>query len=200
MEANQNETCPSQYEPIYKQWQNPQSMLAALDAAQAIIEFDVDGNIVDANENFLATTGYQLEEIVGQHHRMFCEPDYADSPEYERFWETLRTGEHLTGVYMRLAKDGSDVWINASYNPIFSDGEIIGVVKFATDVTEQKRRDADYESKVKAIDGAQAVIEFDLTGHIITANQNFLAATGYTLKEIRGKHHRIFCEPAYAKS
>ncbi len=182
------------------QWKNPQSMIAALDRVQAIIEFDTSGNVLAANENFLQTVGYQQAEIVGQHHRLFCEPEYAESKAYAAFWETLASGEHVAGVFKRLAKNGSEVWINASYNPVIEDGQIVGFIKYATDVTEQKRRDADYESKVQAIDGAQAMIEFEPDGTIVRANQNFLAATGYTLDEIQGQHHRMFCEDSYAES
>lgn len=183
-----------------ERWENPKSMLAALDSAQAIIEFTLDGNVVNANDNFLATLGYTLDEIQGKHHKMFCDQQYANSTEYKRFWKSLGNGESFAGVFKRIAKDGSQVWINASYNPVYDKDKLIGVVKYATDVTEQKSRDAEYESKVQAIDGAQAVIEFDLTGHIVTANDNFLSVTGYSLDEIQGKHHRMFCEADYAKS
>lgn len=177
------------------------SVLAALDAAQATIQFDLSGHVVTANANFCLAVGYELDEIVGQHHRMFCETEYASSPEYADFWSDLAKGERKADVFKRLTKDGSEIWINASYNPIHNaDGELVGVVKFATDVTEQKLRDALYESKVSAINGAQAVIEFDTLGNIKTANANFLAATGYELDEIVGQHHRIFCEPEYASS
>ncbi|MEM9604004.1 MAG: PAS domain-containing methyl-accepting chemotaxis protein [Pseudomonadota bacterium] len=176
-------------------------MVAALDTAQAIIEFDLVGNIVHANDNFLVTLGYSLDEIVGQHHRIFCEPAYAESDDYKAFWAALGNGERAAAEFKRLAKDGSEIWINASYNPLHNaDGELVGVVKFATNVTEQKANTARLESKYSAIDGAQAVIEFDPDGTIRTANANFLAATGYALDEIAGQHHRIFCEPGYANS
>jgi len=183
-----------------QRWRNPAVMLEALDRAQAIIEFDLDGNVVEANQNFLDTTGYSLDEIVGKHHRIFCEADYADSMDYQRFWKSLQSGEPAAGVFKRVAKDGSEVWINATYNPIVENNKLTGFVKFATDVTAQKQKDAEYESKVQAIEGAQAVIEFDLKGNIQTANENFLAATGYELSEIQGKHHRIFCASEYAES
>gem|GEM_PF-5048691 len=178
-----------------------QSVLDALNAAQATIQFDLGGHVVSANENFLLALGYELDEIVGEHHRMFCDSDYAASPEYSAFWAALAKGERKADVFRRLTKDGGEIWINASYNPIHNAaGELVGVVKFATDVTAQVAQDALFKSKVEAINGAQAVIEFDTLGNIQSANANFLAATGYELDEIVGQHHRIFCEPDYAAS
>ncbi|EQC45615.1 PAS domain-containing methyl-accepting chemotaxis protein [Bacteriovorax sp. Seq25_V] len=176
-------------------------ILEAVSRAQAVIEFNLDGTIKTANDNFLATLGYQLSEIEGRHHRMFCEPEYADSNEYANFWRKLNNGEMFSGEYKRIGKTGREVWINASYNPIFdADGEVVKVVKFATDVTATKIRNADFEGQLKAIDISQAVIEFDLDGKILKANQNFLKTLGYSLDEIKGQQHKIFCEPEYANS
>ena len=175
--------------------------MAAISRAQAVIEFELDGTIITANENFLATVGYSLDEVQGQHHRMFCEPDYANSAEYKKFWTDLAAGEFSAGEYKRFAKDGAEVWINASYNPIFNaDGKPVKVVKFATNVTDEKLRTAEQDGKMAAISRAQAVIEFELDGTIITANENFLATVGYSLDEVQGRHHRMFCEPDYANS
>lgn len=175
--------------------------LAAISKAQAVIEFNLDGTILTANENFLVTLGYQLNEIEGKHHRMFCEPEYANSTDYKNFWSKLASGEFFTGEYKRLAKDGSEIWINASYNPIFdANGKPFKVVKFATNVTESKIRNADFEGQLKAIDVSQAVIEFNLDGTIIKANDNFLKTLNYSIEEIKGRHHRMFCEPAYTNS
>lgn len=173
----------------------------AISKAQAVIEFTTDGTILTANDNFVGAVGYSLDEIVGKHHRIFCEPEYANSPEYKNFWDRLGKGIFDSGEYKRITKDGSEIWINASYNPIFdASGRVIKVVKFATDVTESKIRNADYASQLAAIDKSQAVIEFDLKGNILAANDNFLLTTGYSLKEIQGKHHRMFAEPEYANS
>lgn len=175
--------------------------MSAMDKSQAVIEFNLDGTIITANNNFLAVTGYTLDELVGKHHRIFCDPTYADSQEYRNFWTKLNRGEFDSGEYKRLTKDGKEFWINASYNPILDGtGKVIKVVKFATDITEKIMQNFDYEGKMAAVDKAQAVIEFNLDGTIITANKNFLGATGYSLSEIQGKHHRIFCDPAYANS
>jgi methyl-accepting chemotaxis protein len=171
---------------------------AALNRVQAVIEFDLNGIVLHANDNFLNTLGYTLEDVRGQHHRMFCDPVYADSPAYRQFWEKLRRGEFDQGEYQRLGSGGREVWINASYNPVFdADGKPHKVIKFATDITAARQQNAEYEGKVRAVDRAQAVIEFDLSGNILVANQNFLDTLGYRLEDIQGKHHRMFCEEAY---
>ncbi len=178
-----------------------QGQMDAISRALAVIEFNLDGTIITANGNFLQTVGYTLDEIRGQHHRMFAEPDYARSPKYRKFWKNLNEGNFDSGVYKRLGKGGKEVWIQASYNPIFDpEGKPFKVVKFATDITHQMVEDADRKGKVDAIGRSQAVIEFNLDGTIITANDNFLGAVGYSLEEIRGKHHRMFVEPAHARS
>ena len=173
----------------------------ALDRVQALIEFDLEGIVVAANENFLKIFGYELEEVVGKHHRMFCEPDYADSDEYAEFWKKLGAGEFNCAEFKRFGKGGKEIWLQASYNPVFDENGLpIRIVKFATDVTAAKLQIAEYEGMIRAIERAQAVIEFDLDGTIITANDNFLRIFGYTLDEIRGRHHRMFCDPGYAES
>ncbi|MES2832421.1 MAG: PAS domain-containing methyl-accepting chemotaxis protein [Pseudomonadota bacterium] len=174
---------------------------AAISKAQAVIEFNLDGTVITANENFLKTTGYTLPEIQGKHHRMFCEESYANTPEYRDFWKKLGSGEFNTGEYKRVAKDGTEIWLNASYNPIFdADGKPFKVVKFAADITADKIKNTEFESKINAISKAQAVIEFDMEGRVLNANENFLAVMGYTLADIKGEHHRVFCEDDYAAS
>ncbi|WP_374625956.1 methyl-accepting chemotaxis protein [Pandoraea sp.] len=181
--------------------QELQAVNAALNRVQAVIEFDLQGRILHANENFLQTIGYRLDEIEGQHHRMFCEPDYSASDAYREFWAKLGRGEFDAGEYKRIGKGGREVWIRASYNPVLDvNGAPYKVIKFATDITADRGRQAEFEGKVRAMDLAQAVIEFNLDGTVINANDNFLKALGYTLDEIRGKHHRMFCEADYAAS
>ncbi|GLQ98143.1 methyl-accepting chemotaxis protein [Dyella mobilis] len=177
------------------------AVIDALHRVQAIIEFDLEGHVITANENFLDVLGYSLEEIQGKHHRIFCEPDYAASQEYKNFWIRLGKGTFDHGIYKRIGRDGREVWISASYNPVFDGkGKPYKIVKFATDITEVRQQSAENEGKINAIDRAQAVIEFDLDGHVLAANENFLNALGYRLDEIRGKHHRIFCDPEHAAS
>lgn len=175
--------------------------LAAIDRVQALVEFDMSGKVLRANQNFLDVFGYAADEIVGQHHRMFCETDYSRSPEYLNFWKRLGRGEFDAGRYCRLSKSGRDVWIQASYNPIMdSSGKPYKVVKFATDITHEVQAATETKGKLDAIGLSQAVIEFDMQGKVLTANANFLRSMGYTLGEIVGKHHAIFCEPGYVQS
>ncbi|MGQ0621046.1 MAG: methyl-accepting chemotaxis protein [Panacagrimonas sp.] len=175
--------------------------LAAIGKAQAVIEFSLDGKILAANENFCAAIGYSLNEIKGQHHSMFADAAYRSSPEYRMFWEKLGRGEYDAGQYKRIAKGGREIWIQASYNPIFDmNGRPFKVVKYASDITAQKLQAADYSGQLSAIGKAQAVIEFDLSGRILTANENFLKTLGYTLDEIKGQHHSMFAESAYRAS
>ncbi|MBL8361354.1 MAG: PAS domain S-box protein [Rubrivivax sp.] len=176
------------------------SKIAAIDRAQAVIEFDLAGRVLCANANFLSLTGYGADEVVGRHHRLFVTPDEAASAEYLAFWERLSRGEFVGGEFKRVGKDGREVWIQATYNPVMDPlGRPVKVVKFATDVTQAKLRSADHESKIAAIDRSQAVIEFDLDGHVLDANRNFLKAMGYTLREIRNQHHSLFCTPEYSQ-
>jgi methyl-accepting chemotaxis protein len=173
---------------------------AALDRVHAIIEFDLDGTVVTANENFLSTFGYELAEVVGQHHRMFCEPSYASSDDYIEFWKRLGRGECDSAEFKRVGKGGKKIWLQASYNPVLKDGVPVKVVKLATDVTAARLQTADLEGKVRAINRVQAVIEFELDGTIITANENFLRIFRFTLAEVVGKHHSMFCEPGFAET
>ena len=177
------------------------SVLDAINRVQAVIEFQLDGTIVHANQNFLAAVGYTLEEIVGQHHRIFCEPGYAASSEYQQFWRHLGDGEFHSGEFKRRAKGGRDIWIAASYNPVLGpDGKPVKVIKFATDITAQKIAAAEFKGKRDAVNRVQAIIEFDLHGRVLTANDNFLNVMGYALEEVQGQHHRIFCDSAFVHS
>ena len=175
--------------------------LDALNKSQAVIEFEMNGTIKTANKNFLNALGYELSEIKGNHHSMFVEEEYANSKEYQDFWQTLNNGEFQAAEYMRLGKGGKEVWIQASYNPIKnSKGKLTGVIKFATEITEQKLKNFDNEGQIDAINKAQAVIHFNMDGTIIDANENFLNTLGYNLSDIQGKHHSMFVETAYGAS
>ena len=177
------------------------AVLEAVDRVQAVIEFDLSGRVLRANQNFLNALGYSSEEVVGQHHKMFCDPAYTRTSDYLLFWERLAAGEFNAGEYRRLAKNGQDVWIQASYNPIFdTDGKVTKVTKFATDVTAEKLRNTEFEGKINALSRSQAVIEFDMQGQVLSANANFLRTFGYTPPEVMGQHHKMFCEPEVVKS
>lgn len=178
-----------------------QAINTALNRVQAVIEFELDGTILHANDNFLRVVGYTLAEVQGKHHAIFCDPEYVKTDEYSNFWAKLGRGEFDQGEYKRRARDGREVWINASYNPILdADGKPYKVIKFATEITALKKRNVEYEGKVSAIGKAQAVIEFDMQGNVLEANENFLAVMDYDLSDIQGEHHRMFCEPEYASS
>jgi len=175
------------------------ALVEAIGRSQAVIEFAPDGTILSANATFLAVMGYAESEVVGRHHRIFVDPEEARGADYEAFWQRLRQGEFQAAEYRRIGKGGREVWIQATYTPIPGiGGRTARIVKFATDVTARKLRDADQAGQIAAIHRTQAVIEFDLQGTILTANQNFLDAMGYTLAEIQGRHHSLFMEPAEA--
>ncbi|MBN9673157.1 PAS domain S-box protein [Roseibium aggregatum] len=178
-----------------------QGQIDAINRTQAVIKFELDGTILDANQNFLNTVGYGLDEIVGRHHRMFVEPGYAESADYAAFWKHLAEGKAQQGEFLRFGKNGREVWILAVYNPILDAvGRPISIVKFASDITEQKRRTAVYEGQIQAIGRSQAVISFSVDGIVQEANEIFLKVAGYRLDEIVGKHHRMFVDEKYAES
>lgn len=175
-------------------------LFEALNRVQAIIEFDLEGRILSANDLFLKVMGYRLDELVGLHHRLFCDPVEVAGDAYRQFWQALGEGRMHEGQFHRYAKGGRTVWLQASYNPIFGDdGRPERIIKFATDISDAKLHQATLEGITQALDRAQAVIEFDLGGRVLTANANFLAAFGYSLEEVRGQHHRIFCPPEYSR-
>ena len=175
--------------------------IAAVSKAQAVIEFKMDGTVLAANDNFLKALGYTLDEVKGKHHSMFVDDAYRQSADYKEFWAKLNRGEYVADEFKRIGKGGREVWILASYNPILDlSGKPFKVVKYATDVTEQKLRNADYAGQIAAVSKAQAVIEFKMDGTVIAANDNFLKALGYTLDEVKGKHHSMFVDDAYRQS
>jgi methyl-accepting chemotaxis protein len=174
-----------------------QAKLAALDKSQGVIELTLDGRVIVANENLLNVVGYTLAEIVGKHHSLFVEPALRDSAAYTEFWAKLQAGEFQAGQFKRVGKGGREIWIEATYNPLFdASGRPYKIIKFATDITRQKAEDADRQGQIAAISKSQAVIAFNLDGTVLEANQNFLSAVGYTLPEIVGRHHSMFVEPA----
>jgi methyl-accepting chemotaxis protein len=181
--------------------QDMKGQIAAINKVMAVIEFTLDGTVLNANQNFLNALDYTLDEIKGQHHRIFVDPVYRESQEYRRFWEKLGRGEYDAGQYKRIGKGSKEIWLQASYNPIVDiDGKPFKVVKYATVITEQKLRNADFEGQLGAIGKAMGVIEFSLDGKILNANENFLNTLGYRLDEVKGQHHRIFVDSVYRES
>lgn len=175
--------------------------IAAIRRSQAVIEFALDGTILDANANFLAVMGYELAEIVGHHHRMFVSPAEARGADYAQFWRRLGDGEFFSAEFKRIAKSGEDVWIQASYNPVFdTDGRPMRVIKFATDISAAKLKSADHAGQIAAIGQSQAVITFDLDGRIQSANPLFCDAVGYRERQIVGRHHSMFVRDAERES
>ncbi|MBB2203519.1 methyl-accepting chemotaxis protein [Gluconacetobacter takamatsuzukensis] len=175
--------------------------LAALDRSLAIIEFDLAGRILTANRNFCEALGYRPEELRGRPHSIFVDPAYARSPEYAAFWDKLRRGEFDARDYVRIGKDGREVFIQASYNPVRNFfGKPYKVVKVAVVVTDEAMRAADFKGKMDAVSRAQAIIEFTPDGEILDANDHFLESMSYRLDEIQGRHHRMFVEQDLARS
>ncbi len=176
-----------------------QSRLDALDRSQARVEFDPSGTIRMANDNFLKVVGYTRDEIIGKHHRMFCDPELAESTDYAQFWAALAQGEFRSGEFRRIGKGGREIWLQASYNPILGPrGSTRGIVKIASDITAKKLDSLLSQSRLEALSNAQAIIEFEPDGTIRDANENFLTCVGYSLDDIRGKHHRMFMPPEEA--
>lgn len=173
----------------------------AIDEAQAVIEFNPDGTIIPANENFLSLTGYSLKEIIGRHYDLLVPESERQLASCREIWTRLGRGEPQALQHQCITKEGRPIWIQAFYVPIRDRrGKPCKVVKFAIDITEHHLQSIESAGKLAAIDRAQAVIEFSLDGKIITANENFLKAVGYSLEEIVGKHHRMFVAPELAAS
>ncbi|MDQ8184784.1 PAS domain-containing protein [Pelagicoccus sp. SDUM812002] len=181
--------------------QSAKGVLDAVDNAFAYIEFDTNGNVLKANDNFLSVLGYQLSEIQGKHHRLFVEESLARTADYTQFWANLRDGKAISDTFKRIAKGGREVWIQAVYAPVKDElGQVTKVVKIAMDVTNTKIESINNERQLEEANRNQAVIEFDNKGTVLSANSNFLSCLGYSLNEIQGRHHSMFVEEEYANS
>ncbi len=173
-----------------------EAKLAAISRSMAMIEFAPDGTILEANEHFCETLGYSADELRGQHHRIFCDPAYARSADYQRLWHDLGEGKPISGTFERLDKAGREVWLEASYMPVFdAQRQVTSVIKVASDITRRVIEEHESESLLKAIGRSMAVIEFTPQGRVIKANDNFLATMGYRSEEVLGRHHGLFCLP-----
>ncbi len=176
-------------------------LLKAIDRSMAVIEFDLQGTVMSANENFAKTMGYRPEEVIGKPHKMFCPDEFARSAEYSQLWTRLRAGEFVSATFLRLTSKGQRVWLEASYNPVKdADGKVFKIVKYATDVTVKVEAESEANSKLSALDRAMAVIEFDLDGRILCANENLTRLLGYNAHDIVGKNHSLLCPPELINS
>lgn len=175
--------------------------IAAISRSMAMIEFDRDGVVLDANDNFCNTMGYRVEDIRGKHHRIFCEEAYTHTDAYAKLWRELARGEPISGTFMRLNKSGQEVWLEASYMPVLdADDQVISVIKVAADISARIHREHENQSLIDAISRSMAVIEFSPQGQILNANENFLKTVQYSLGEIVGQHHSLFCHQAEVES
>ncbi|ELB2791271.1 PAS domain S-box protein [Aeromonas hydrophila] len=169
----------------------------AIQSRVPYIEFTPEGVVTFVNDRFLAIVGYAREEVIGKHHSALCFPEDVKTREYELLWQDLRRGESRNGRFIRQAKSGKAVWLEASYFPILLDGKVIKVAKVASNVTEQQSTLERTQALLAALDKSLAVIDFQPDGTVITANQNFLHCFGYRLDEVVGQSHRMFCDEAF---
>lgn len=178
-----------------------ENQLTAISNSTGVIEFNMDGTVITANDIFLNVLGYSKAEISGQHHGAFVADSYRSSLEFKAFWEKLNRGESIAGEFQRFGKNGKEIWLQASYNPILdATGKAYKVVKYATDITEQKIKNADYEGQILAIGKSQGVIEMGLDGVVLKTNEAFLHMLGYSLQDLVGKHVSIIMDSVFAKS
>lgn len=173
----------------------------AVSQSHALIEFDCSGNILFANANFLSLTGYCLQELLQNHHSLFCPANTVRSADYKKLWARLAAGESIQDRFLRLDKNHNEIWLEASYSPIKNEqGQVTSILKIATDITGKMQHELADHSIIETIDRSMAIIEFSLKGHILTANNNFLNTLGYRLEDVKGQHHRILCSSDYANS
>lgn len=170
-----------------------EALVSAISKNIPVIEFSPDGTIIHANPLFLDAVGYALNEVVGKHHRLFCEESYTNTESYRQFWQKLKAGNTQQGTFLRLTKTHDPIWLEASYFPVYSQGKVIKILKIAKDISQQVKQSHDFEAIITALNKSLAVIEFTPDGNIITANDNFLQTMGYRLNDIVGQHHRLFC-------
>ncbi|HDZ8839402.1 TPA: PAS domain S-box protein [Aeromonas veronii] len=174
-----------------------QAFIDAVKVGVATISFTSGGEILEANPLFLSVVGYSEQEVIGKHHRIFCDAHYAQSSSYAQFWEQLRQGHSHSGIYQRIDKHGRELWLEATYFPVKVEGKVVRVVKIASDITESYQQLSRQKAIISALDRALAIIEFTPKGEIVTANQNFLSCVGYSLSQLKGQHHRLFCDESF---
>ncbi|MCJ8215923.1 methyl-accepting chemotaxis protein [Aeromonas veronii] len=174
-----------------------QAFIDAVKVGVATISFTQSGEILEANPLFLNVVDYSEQEVIGKHHRIFCDAHYVQSSSYAQFWEQLRQGHSHSGIYQRIDKHGRELWLEATYFPVKVEGKVVRVVKIASDITESYQQLSRQTAIISALDRALAIIEFTPKGEIVTANQNFLSCVGYSLSQLKGQHHRLFCDESF---
>ncbi|MGY3921839.1 PAS domain-containing methyl-accepting chemotaxis protein [Aeromonas jandaei] len=189
-----NNKLKAELQQCQEQLLEQQGFYDAVHGSVATITFSPDGTVLAANDLFLNVVGFSASEVVGQHHRIFCDKQYAQSSAYQQFWADLKQGRSRTGVFQRFNRRGEPIWLEATYFPVKLRGIVTKVIKIAADITEHHLQLLSQQAVVKALDRSLAVIEFTPTGEVLTANANFLNTMGYTLAQVQGKHHRIFCD------
>ncbi len=171
--------------------------LSAIEHAVPMIVFSPDGTVLRANDLFLSTLGFQRDDVIGRHHRIFCDPNYVASPLYREHWETLNKGQPITDTIKRIAKNGEAVWLQGTYAPVLNkQGKVVEIVKIASEVTERVTQAQEHRSLLAALNRSMAMISFTPQGDIVSANDNMLALMGYRLDEACGQSHAVLCPPA----
>lgn len=175
--------------------------LSAIENAVAMIVFKPNGTVLRANDLFLKTMGFQRQEVIGQHHRLFCSPEYVVSPAYRKHWDMLNNGKPITDNIKRIRKDGEAVWLQGTYTPVMNkQGRVVEIVKIASVVTERITQAQEHQSLLSALNRSMAMITFDAHGKILAANDNMLKLMGYRIEEARGQAHAVLCPPEFAHS
>lgn len=179
-------------------WRNK---FSAIEQAIPIIVFSPQGIVIEANELFLNSIGYAKEEVIGQPHTIFCTSEFSASEAYKKHWEDLNKGKKISGNIKRIHKDGSVIWLEATYFPVLNKyGKVVEIIKIASDVTERINKSHEHQGILRAIDLSMILITFSPDGDILSANDNFLKAMGYSLNQVQGRSHSMFCLPQWRDS
>ncbi len=194
-----NQKLKAQLQACQTRLDEEQGIIEAIKAGAATVIFSPEGIIQEASTPFLALMGYGAAELIGQPHSQLCPRAWGESGDYRQFWRRLAQGEVQSGTFERVNRQGETRWLEATYFPVKHQGRVTRVLKMASDVTEQHQRLERLEALTEALDRSRAMIEFTPNGDIIHANANFLSVMGYTLGEIAGRHHRIFCDETFLR-
>ncbi len=194
-----NQKLKAQLQACQTRLDEEQGIIEAIKAGAATVIFSPEGIIQEASTPFLALMGYGAAELIGQPHSQLCPRAWGESGDYRQFWRRLAQGEVQSGTFERVNRQGETRWLEATYFPVKHQGRVTRVFKIASDVTEQHQRLERLEALTEALDRSRAMIEFTPNGDILHANANFLSVMGYTLSEIAGRHHRIFCDEAFLR-